>query len=434
MNLINKTPKILIVSLAFMVMITFVGCSNNSTTNTSNTEKNTGDTSNKPTLKIAFLTDLSGGASLFGSYMNTVGRAVIEEINREGIKGFSKIEVKTYDTRTDAATYVEQVNRAKFEDKMDITWGDWVSTYIIPAVNQAQIPNVTNNPSGIKLMTDDNKFAIHVNGSSWEYGLAIAEFFKQNGVKKWAITGQGWGEGWMHGYAEGIKAGLKGTDIVNVWDKENPADQVDWTAEINAWKKLQPDAVVLPWPGDGTFSIIKQMKDSGFSPKYIIVEQLWPGDYTVTTSALDKEYLLNLIAPSFTDLESPAYKEWIKKEQDIGYLPYGNSAEIWDGLHLIKVAAEAAGPEGVKDPQKFMDALKKASFNGAMGYPIGPFRDNGTLEKVKVFLYQAVDGPPDWTNKFEHHWKKIFSFDIPKTTSYAEAVQLRPELEQRLGK
>jgi ABC-type branched-subunit amino acid transport system substrate-binding protein len=384
-------------------------------------------------LKIAFLTDLSGGSSLFGAYMNTVGRAVVDDMNLAGVKGFSKIEVKTYDTRSDPGTYVEQVNRAKLQDGMHVSWGDWVSTYILPASNDAKLPNMTNNPSGVKLLPDSNRFMVDINPSSFEYGLSIADFMKKNSVKKWAIAGQGWGEGWMQSYAAGIRVGGAGSGFECVYDKECPGDQVDWTALINEWKNTQPEVVVTPWPGDGTFSIIKQMKDMGFKPKYFIVEQLFPGDYTVTVKALDKSYLLGLYAMSFTDLESPGYNAWIKKELDIGFKPYGNSAEILDGLQLIKQAAEKIGPEGVKDGATFAAALRDSSYDGALGYPVGPFDEALRLKNVNVFMYQCVDGSPDWTTEYTHHWAKVFSSKFDHTTSYEQGIALDSQLKSELG-
>lgn len=426
----KKTRKFLALVLAFMVMMTFVGCS---ASDSGKSTTNTGDPSNLPVLKLGLLAPLTGVSSLFGGYMNTVGRAVIEEINKEGIKGFSKMEVKTYDTRSDQPTAVEQINRAKTEDRMNVIWGDWVEAFIVPTANNIQMPYVINNNTGLKILKNDVKWVINSDASSWDYGLAVGDFFKKNGVKTWAVTGQGWGEGWLDGWAEGAKYALKDTDIKNVWDKEVPADKVDWTSEINEWKKLKPDAVVLPYPGAGAYSVIKQMKDMGFWPKYVIVDSMFGGDYAVAKDALGKKYMMDLIAPTNADVESPAYKEFVKKELDLGYLPYGFSAEIWDTLHLIKVAAENAGPEGVKDPAKFMDALKKATYNGALGHPIGPFRENGLSEKVNISFVQVVDGAPDWTNKVDFHWKPIFKTEIPKQFSFEEANAIWPAFGKRVG-
>lgn len=393
------------------------------------------NSSNLQTLKVGFLCDMTGGSSWFGGAMNTLGRAVVDTINKEGIKGFSKMEVKTYDTRSDQSTACEQVTRAKTEDNMNVVWGSWVEAQLIPYINKfASIPYVMNNNTGLKPLNNNNRWIINPDATSWDYGVATSDFFKKNGVKTWAITGQGWGEGWLDAWAEGAKYGLKDSDIKCIWDKEVPADKVDWSAEINEWRKLKPDALVIPNPGAGAFSIIKQMKDGGYWPKYIIFDPMAGGDYSVIKDSLGKKYMEDLIAPTNSDVESPVWKEFATKHLELDYFPYGFSAEIWDTLHLIKIAAEKVGPEGVKDSKVFMDALRNSSYNGALGHTLGPFRENGLLQKVTVSFVQCVDGSPDWTDLVDFHWKPIFRTEIPKQLSLDEVYEVWPDLAKRLEK
>jgi ABC-type branched-subunit amino acid transport system substrate-binding protein len=395
------------------------------------TEQSTND---GPVLKVGFLCDMTGVLSWYGGIMNTLGRSVVDMINEEGIKGFTKMEVKTYDIRSDQPTAIEQVTRAKTEDGMDIVWGSWVEAQLIPFANKfASIPYVMNNTTGLKPLNKDAKWVIMPSASSWDYGVATAGFFKEKGVKTWAITGQGWGEGWLDAWAEGAKYTLKDTDIKCVWDKEVPADKVDWSADINEWKKLQPDAIVIPNPGAGAFSVIKQMRDSGYWPKYVIFDPMAAGDYTVVKDALGKKYLEGLISVTAANLESDAWKDFAKKHIELGYFPYGFSAEMWDTLHLIKQAAEKVGPQDYKDPQKLMDALRGSSYAGALGNTLGPFRENGLQEKVTVTLVQCVDEVPDWTDKVDYSWKPIYKQEIQKQMSLEEAVAVWPDLGKRLG-
>ncbi len=435
MGLFRKNPKFWLLLIALIVMMISVGCSGTASSTDSGTDSTSGDSSNEPALKIGFLTDNSGVLSFYGGIMNTLGRAVVDEMNKEGIEGFSKIEVKTYDTRSDQPTAIEQITRGKTEDQMDIMWGSWVEAQIIPFTNKfASIPYVMNNTTGTKVLSNDVRWTIVPSATSWDYGVATAEFFKQNGVKTWAITGQGWGEGWLDGWAEGAKYGLKdSSDIKNVWDKEVPSDKIDWTAEINEWKKLKPDALVIPNPGAGAFSIIKQMRDAGYWPKYVIYDPMAAGDYSVVKDALGSKYLIGLISVTSADIDSQTWKDFANKSVELGYFPYGFSAELVDTLHLIKAAAEKIGPEGVKDPQKFMEALRSSSVQGALASPLGPFRDNGLMEKATVTFVQAAAGSPEWSNKVDYHWEPIFKTDV-EPLSREEAEKAWPALAKRLGK
>jgi branched-chain amino acid transport system substrate-binding protein len=430
-----KKKLLVLLVMAAMIFVLISGCGQTAKPKTQSGEQPAKSAKEGPTIKVGFLCDMTGVCSWYGGIMNTLGRAVVDTINQEGIKGFSKMEVKTYDIRSDQAYAIEQITRAKTEDHMDVVWGSWVEAQIFPFINNfASILYVMNNTTGLKVLTNDSRWVIMPSASSWDYGVATGAFFKEKGVKTWAITGQGWGEGWLDAWAEGIKYALKDTDIKCVWDKEVPADKADWSAEINEWKKLQPDAIVIPNPGAGAFSIIKQMKDSGFWPKYVIFDPMAGGDYTVVKDALGKQYLKDLISVTAADLESPVWKDFAKRHLELGYFPYGFSAEMWDTLHLIKVAAEKVGPEGIKDPKKFMDALKSSSFKGALGSTLGPFRENGLQEKVTVTFVQCVDGAPDWTDKVDFHWQPIYKYEIEKQLSLEEAFEVWPNLAKRLGR
>jgi len=431
------------VLIGVMIYLLVSGCAETASPTKPLTEKSSNNaaagqsnkTADLPTLKVGFLCDMTGILSWYGGLMDTMGRAVVDSINKEGIKGFSKMEVKTYDTRSDQSTACEQVFKAKTEDNMDVVWGSWVEAELIPYTNKfASIPYVMNNTTGPKPLKKDVRWLINPDATSWDFGIATGEFFKKNEVKTWAITGQGWGEGWLDAWAEGIKYTLKDTDIKCVWDKEVPAHKTDWTAEIIEWKKLMPDALVVPNPGAGAFSIIKQIKDAGFWPKYIIFDPMAGGDYSVIKDALGKRYILDLIVPTNSDVESPVWKEFATRHLELDYFPYGFSAEMWDTLHLIKVAAEKVGPIGVKDPKVFMEALRNSSYNGAMGHTLGPFRENGLLQKVTVSFVQCVDGSPDWTDAVDFYWKPIFKTEFPKQLSLEEVSEICPELAKRLEK
>ena len=418
---------LLVGSMAFSLL---TGC-----TNPTRTGESTGETSESSTLKIGFLCDITGDFSWYGGIMGTMGKAVVNSINNEGIKGFSKIEVKIYDTQSDQQKACDQVYKAKIEDGMDIVWGSWVEAELIPFIEDfASIPYVMNNPTGLKPLNKNLRWTINPDATSWDLGIATAEFFKKNGVKTWAITGQGWGEGWLDAWAEGIKYGLVGTDIACVWDKEVSPDKVDWTEEIKLWQILEPDALIIPNPGAGAFSIIEQMKSAGYSPSFIILDPLAGGDYSIISEKLGTDLMLNLIAPTNSIVESPVWKEFATKHLELDYLPYGYSAEIWDTMHLIKIAAEKIGPDGVKNPAMFAESLRNSSYNGAMGHTLGPFRENGLLQKVTVSFVKCLSGPPDWTDAVDFHWETVFITEFTKQLSLDEASLISPELTERLKK
>jgi ABC-type branched-subunit amino acid transport system substrate-binding protein len=387
-----------------------------------------------PVFKLGFLCDMSGSCSWYGGIMNTLGRAVIDQLNQQGIKGFSRIEVTTYDVKSDQSVACQQIARAVSQDGMNAVWGSWVEAQIVPYVNQlGKIPYIINNTTGTKILSNNNKWAIMPSASSWDYGLVTGNFFKDKGVKTWAITGQGWGEGWLDCWAEGAKYATQGTDIKCVYDQECPSDQVDWSAVIEQWKKLQPDAVVIPNPGSGAFSIIKQMKDAGFWPKYVIFDPMAAGDYSTIQSALGSKYMDGMYSVTAANLDSDAWINFAKQSVTLGYYPYGFSAEMVDTLNLLKAAIEKVGPNDYKDPEKLLAAIKSSSYTGALGAPLGPFRDNGLQQKVVASIVQCQMGSPSWTNTVDYHWTPVYKYEINNQSSIEEAIKLWPDLGKRLN-
>lgn len=450
-----KTKKTLILILAVALVMSLVaGCGGAPTTpadkptttdtaatsaapeTASGESASQGSTEDLPVFKIGFLCDMTGGSSWYGGIMNTLGRAVIDQINQEGIEGFSKIEVTTYDVASDQNVAIEQVTRAALEDGMNVVWGSWVEAQLIPFTNEfASIPYVMSNTTGYKVLSSDAGWVIVPSACSWDYGIVTGKFFIDNDVKTWAITGQGWGEGWLDAWAEGVKYTTKDTDIQCVYDVECPSDQVDWSAVIAEWKKLNPEAVVIPNPGSGAFSIIQQMKDSGFWPKYVIFDPMAGGDYSVVDDSLGLDYMKGMYSVTAADLDSQAWLDFAKLSVSQGYMPYGFSAELVDGLRLIAKAAEDVGNVDYKDPAKMMEALRSAKItDGALGGGgLGPFRENGLQEKCTASIVKCVAGAPSWTDQKDYHWETVYTAEISPQMGLEEAVAVWPDLGTRLG-
>lgn len=390
------------------------------------------DTSMSRPLKVGFLCDITGDFAWYGNMIDEMGRAVVNSINEEGITGFSSIEVTTYDIASDQNIACEQIEQAN-KDGMDVVWGSWVEAQIIPFIQEyASIPYVMNNTTGLKPLRQDLNWIINPCASSWDYGLATAEFMKVNGIKTWAIVGQGWNEGWWEGWSEGIKYGVRDTDIRCVWEKETSPTQRQWQKEISEWMELAPDALIMPNPGAGAYTLIAQIRTAGYEPDFLIMDPMAGGDYQIVNENLDTKDMLGLIAPTNSYVDAPVWKEFATRHLEYDFLPYGYSAEMWDTLHLIKVAAEKIGPAGVDDAAVFMESLKNASYNGAMGHTLGPFRENGLLQNVSIYFVECVEGSPDWTARVDYHWKPVYKAEYSEQMSLEEAAEVCAELKPLL--
>ena len=183
-------------------------------------------------IRVAFLVPLTGGGAFYGSLMRDVGKGIVDEINKQGIKGFGKFEVIVYDEASDPTVAVGKMERAKMQGA-NFVWGGFSSSVekaMVAKGEELKLPVVINNATSYEAFPNNTKYSVNPTMGSYEWGELTAEYFKKEGVKTYAIIGADylWGRTWDKTLTLNIKrAGIK-----KVYENWHDFSKVDFSSDI----------------------------------------------------------------------------------------------------------------------------------------------------------------------------------------------------------
>lgn len=360
-------------------------------------------------IKVAFLVPLTGGGAFYGSLMRDVGKGIVEEINKEGIKGFGKMEVTVYDEASDPTVAVGKMERAAMQGA-NFIWGGFSSSVekaMIAKAEELKVPCILNNATSYEAFPRKTRYGINPTLGCYEWGEVTAKYFQQEGVKTYAIIGADylWGRAWD----KTITLNIKGMGIKKVYENWHDFSKVDFSSDIGKLKELKPDAVIRPFGGAGEYVIIKQMKESGYWPKIYIGDTV-DGGFGVLLDSVGENYAVGVTAPSTQNPQNPAWIEFARThKQKYGYQPEWLSDGMHDSLWFMKKVIEKAG---TLDPQVIAKVMHETVYEGVSGFPIGPFQECGQPQKGVAYLLKFAKGSPPWSDKVGVHREVVFKKEV----------------------
>jgi branched-chain amino acid transport system substrate-binding protein len=324
---------------------------------------------------IAVLVPLTGAGAFYGKVMRDIATGVIGEINSKGgVKGFGEMKYRVYDTATDPAVTASMIERAHSQGATFL-WGGFsssVESMMVKKANELKIPCLLTNEHTFAAIPCDNKYAITPVLGTMEIGKICAKYFKEKGVKTYAIIGADYVYG--RTWEKSLQMALKGTGTKQVYANWHSFKKVDYTADIVKLKALKPDAVVRSYGGAGEYVIVKQMKDAKYWPSLFIANCTMAG-YQVTLDKLGPEYVVGVTAETCQNPNNPRWIEFAKNhKKNYGCLPTWLSQGSHDTLWVAKLAVEKSGS---LDPEKIAKAMHDVSYNGVGAFPCGPFESYG---------------------------------------------------------
>ncbi|MCE5208586.1 MAG: ABC transporter substrate-binding protein [Chloroflexi bacterium] len=317
--------------------------------------------SQEKTIKIGFVAQVTGPDSYVGQYAKLALEDRVAEINEAGgIEGY-KIELITYDTRSEIPDAVAATKRLIEQDKVVAVIGPEWSGAAIPIAEIAdasQVPVIATTASNIKVTVDDNgnvhPFMFRTCFIDPYQGYALADFaYKELGKTKVAFITDV-----TSAYSVGIQqffedhfTELGGTVVA----KEGyQANDTEFRAQISKVAESGADLLIVP---TGTYRdialIAQQAAALNLDIQYLGVDG-WVADELLTMAGKELE---GAYLSSGVSSEMPEFKEYnaafeAKHNQKVNIYAYYALDALYMIENGVKESLKANGevtPVGVRD-------------------------------------------------------------------------------------
>jgi len=371
-------------------------------------------------IRILGTVAFSGAAGNIGPAFDRAMKLAVEEINKAGIKGFSRMEYKVIDTETKPSVLQRKLRREVGTWKPDVMGGAALETTISPICVEApkyKIPAFVGGhlsmskylPPGEVPVT---KWVVYYGYADYWAGQLAGRFFEEMGAKKVGLIGGDYDWGYSNGM--GLKA---------YWEKHGkpfeispviytPLDKTDYTTEVLIVKKEKPDAIFCPYTGAGWFSVAKQLRDGGAMPRIMLYGTTYSNmGGAKITGAYGAE---NIYTLADHDPTSKAWKGFVKRWK----AKYGGKAypeaytnNYYQVIYWIKTVYEKAQ---TKDSETIINLMQKTSFQNVCISAMGPLDGYGNNKGAKGAIVKFVPGASDLDPSFSLHPELVRVYKTPE--------------------
>ena len=346
------------------------------------------------TVKIGFVTTLTGGAGAIGNDMRDAVELALDHLGRK-MDG-SDVEIFYEDDTFKPAVGKQKTEKLVKKEKVHFV-GGYIWSHVLMASRNSVVGKgpfmITSNagpgPVAGKLCHED------FFSTSWQNDqttMAMGEVLNQLGVKRLYIMAPNYNAG--KGMVKGVTSTFKG-EIVGKDMTKFPA-QLDFSAELAKIRSVNPDAVFVFYPGKHGLQIIKQYSQAGLQGKI-------PFYSAFTVDSLNLPRLKDLADGGLMtqfwapDLDNDVNKRFVADyRKKTGRYPTFYAAQSYDTIMLINSAVTSVGGD-LSNKDGMRNAMRKADFPSVRG----PFKyGNNHFPIQNFYLRKAVkDADGNYTTK-----------------------------------
>ena len=336
------------------------------------------------TVKIGFVTTLTGGAGAIGNDMRDAVELALDHLGRK--MGSSNVKMFYEDD-----TFKPDVGKLKTEklvkkDKVHFVTG-YIWSHVLMASRNSVVGKgpfmITSNagpgPVAGKLCHED------FFSTSWQNDqttMAMGEVLNQLGIKDLYIMAPNYaaGKGMVAGVTRTFKGNIIGKDMTKF-----PA-QLDFSAELAKIRAAKPDAVFVFYPGKHGMQFFKQYAQAGLNGSIPLYSAF-------TVDSLNLPRLKDLAEGSLMtqfwapDLDNAVNKRFVTDyRKKTGRYPTFYAAQSYDTIMLINSAVTAVVGD-LSNKEGMRTAMRKANFPSVRG----PFKyGNNHFPIQNFYLRKAV--------------------------------------------
>jgi branched-chain amino acid transport system substrate-binding protein len=362
------------------------------------------------TVKIGFITSLSGPAGIIGKHMKDSVEMALDHLGRK--VGGLDVEVIYGDDqrKPDVGKQLadEMLKKHRVHFVSGIIWSN-VMLAVAPTVTSAGTFMIGTNAGPHELagkMCNELFFT-----TSWQNDQtpeAMGKYMQDQGLGDVYAMAPNYAAG--KDMISGFKRYFKGKIVGEVYTK---LGQQDYQAEISQLRAAAPKAVFVFYPGDMGIQFLKQYAQAGLRdqiPLYSV--------YTVDEISLPavKDAALGNFETRYwsPDLKNDANQKYVSDfKKKFGYTPSFYGAQSYDGIMLIDSAIRAVkGDLGNK--KGMIAAMRKADYKSTRG----SYKYNNNHHPIQNFyLLKAVQAGGDIEMQiqktvFENH-KDAYAHECP---------------------
>jgi branched-chain amino acid transport system substrate-binding protein len=337
------------------------------------------------TVKIGFITSLSGPAGIIGKHMKDSVELALDHLGRK-VGGLETEIIYGDDQRKpDVGKQLadEMLKKHRVHFVSGIIWSN-VMLAVAPTVTQAGTLMIGTNAGPHELagtMCHELYFT-----TSWQNDQtpeAMGKYMSDQGLTDVYALAPNYAAG--KDMISGFKRYFKGTIVEEVYTK---LGQQDYQAEISRIRAANPKAVFVFYPGDMGIQFVKQYGQAGLRDQ-IPLYSVYTID-EVTLPAL-QEAALGIFETRFwsPDLKNEANQRYVADfRKKYGYTPSFYGAQSYDGIRLIDSAVRAVQGE-LANKKGMVAAMRKADYRSIRG----AYTYNVNHHPIQNFyLLQAVRG------------------------------------------
>lgn len=380
-----KTTKFKLALVSFASVAFLSACGNVSSTNTSATGTELGDT-----IKIGYNLELSGAVSSYGQTEKNGADLAVKEINAAGGVDGKKIEVIVKDNKSETAE-AATIATSLASEGANIIIGPATS-----AASGASIANVTSagvpmiSPSGTQtdlVVNSEGKvqdFFFRATFTDGYQGEIMAEYATKTLNAKKVVLYYDNSSDYGKGIAESFQNAYKGEIVSTI---TFASGDKDFQAALTKLKGLDFDALIMPGYYNETGTIVKQARGLGIDAPILGSDGFDSPLFAelATASAANKVYYLSAFVPSASDRAKAFHEAYTKT--------YGDEPSMFSALAYDAIYMAAEASKGTKNSVEVKDKLVTLKdFEGVTG-DMSIDKDHNVVKSV--YVVSLKDGKAD---------------------------------------
>ncbi len=335
------------------------------------------------TVKIGFVTTLTGPTAVIGNDMRNAVELALDHIGRK--MGGLDVEVIYEDDGLKPEIGKQKTEKLVVKNKVNFVGGYIWSNVLLASYKSVVNKNVfligsNAGPSQIAgKLCNKNFFS-----ASWQNDqttMAMGEVLNQRGVKTLYIVAPNYaaGKNMVAGVRRTFKGKVLGQDMTK-WPQ-----QLDFSTEMAKIRDAKPEAVFIFYPGKAGVQFLKQYSQAGLKGKIPLYST-----FTIDSLSLplqkglaDGALMTMFWAP---DLDNPANKRFVADfRKKYGTYPSFYAAQSYDTIMLIKSAVDAVNGD-LGDRNGMREAMRRADFPSIRG----KFRYGNNQFPIENFYLRKV--------------------------------------------